>query len=66
MTDDELKRLLDTNAAETRRHFDVAVERLEKRFDALAETVAYVDEKLDRTSPNVRCRFGYSWRHPRA
>jgi hypothetical protein len=35
--------------AETRRHFDVSVERLETRFDGLAETVLAINEKLDRT-----------------
>ena len=56
MIDDELKRLLDAmrqeNAAahgDTRRHFDVTVERIENRFDVLAESVAHVNEELRRT-----------------
>jgi chaperonin cofactor prefoldin len=56
MTDDELKDLIqalrrESTAAhgETRRHFDVSVERLEKRFDFLAETVQHVSEELQRT-----------------
>jgi hypothetical protein len=62
MTDDELKRLFDTmrqdnhavrqeNAAahaETRRHFEVSAERLEKRFDTLAESVIAINEKVER------------------
>ncbi|HVT04216.1 MAG TPA: hypothetical protein VHL58_12680 [Thermoanaerobaculia bacterium] len=47
MTDDDLKRMFDAlrqdNAAahaETRRHFDVTAERLEKRFDTLAESAS--------------------------
>ncbi|MEA2465835.1 MAG: hypothetical protein QOJ98_3582 [Acidobacteriota bacterium] len=54
MTDDELKRLLEANAAETRRHFDVATERIEHRFEALAETVLHVDQKIDRTAEDIR------------
>jgi len=64
MTDDELKRLFDTlrqeNAAahaESRRHFEVTAERLEKRFDLLAESVASVDEKLDRTTAGLEERI---------
>jgi chaperonin cofactor prefoldin len=34
---------------ETRRHFDVMVERIETRFDFLAETVQHVSEELQRT-----------------
>ena len=34
---------------ETRRHFDVAVERIETRFDFLAETVQHIGEELQRT-----------------
>lgn len=32
----------------TRRHMDVTAERLEKRFDFLAEGLIAVDQKLDR------------------
>ena len=48
MTEDDLKRLLDSATGEMRRHFDVALERTEKRFDQLAEAIANVDAKLDR------------------
>jgi hypothetical protein len=55
MIDEDLKRLLQvmqednaTAQAETRRHFDVAVKNLEKRFDQLAEAIGTVDDKLDR------------------
>ena len=54
--DDDLKRLVEAmrqeNAAarqETRRHFDVVLERIETRFDFLAETVQHVSEELQRT-----------------
>jgi len=40
--------------AETRRHFDVTVERWESRFDLLAETVQIVDQKVDRQGAEIR------------
>ena len=40
--------------AETRRHFEVIAERLEKKIDAVAESVAIVDEKLDRETADIR------------
>lgn len=53
---DDLKHLLEamrqenaTAHEETRRHFDVAVERIETRFDFLAETVQHIGEELQRT-----------------
>lgn len=55
MTDDELKRLFDTMRqdnhaahAETRRRFEVSAERLEKRFDTLAESVIAINEQVER------------------
>lgn len=39
---------LDASLAEMRRHFDMTAERLEKRFDLLGESVAQLDEKIDR------------------
>jgi hypothetical protein len=64
MTDDELKSLFEAlrqeSAAETRqtaevsrRHFEVFTERLEKRFDLLAESVQAIDEKVDRTASTL-------------
>jgi chaperonin cofactor prefoldin len=64
VTDDELKRLFDSlreeNAAmhaETRRHFEVTLERLETRFDTLAESVQHVGEKLDRTAAVLEAKI---------
>jgi len=64
VADEDLKRLLDTirqenaNAhTETRRHFDVAVERIDDRFDRLAETVAQVDEKVERKAADLQERM---------
>lgn len=54
--DQSLTHMRQENAAahaETRRHFDVTVERLEKKFDTLAETVGYLNEKIDRRSAEL-------------
>ncbi|HYK03682.1 MAG TPA: hypothetical protein VE974_18130 [Thermoanaerobaculia bacterium] len=58
--DDELKRLLESirqeTAAEhqeTRRHFDIAVERIEHRFELLAETVQHLSEETLRTCASL-------------
>jgi len=63
MTDEELKRLFETLRQETRSDFreaadlitaesrhqvGIAIEHVDKRFDMLAESLASVDEKLDR------------------
>ena len=53
MSDEELKELLSsirsesaTRHEETRKHFDVVAERLESRFDLLAEGLTRFDEKF--------------------
>ena len=48
-----LENKVESTAAETRRHFDVAVERIEKRFDLLTETVQHLDEKIDRRTVDL-------------
>lgn len=53
MNDDELRRLFE----ETRRHFDVVAERLERRIDAVAESVTVLDEKVDRRIDDVEQRM---------
>jgi iron uptake system EfeUOB component EfeO/EfeM len=53
MNDDELRGLFE----ETRRHFDVVAERLERRIDAVAESVTVLDEKLDRRIDDVEQRM---------
>ena len=42
------------HAVDLRLHFDVAVERMDKRFDLLSETVAQLDQKLERTATDLR------------
>ena len=76
--DEDLKQLLETmqrqNAdaeQETRRHFDVAVERIETRFDLLAEMVQSVnqelrstrvslDEKIERSAAETQAMIKFS------
>ena len=48
MIDDELKRLIESSAAETRRHFDVSTEELKHEIKLLAGSLAHVDAKVDR------------------
>lgn len=49
LTDEDLRNLFSTHSTEIRRHFDVAAERMEKRFDLLSESVTQIDQKVDRT-----------------
>ncbi len=53
----------ETSAAhgETRRHFEVAVERIENSFQSLAESVANLDEKFERKTEALdeRMRRGF-------
>lgn len=44
VSDDDLKSLF----AENRRHFDVILERVESRFDAVAESLSAGQENLER------------------
>ena len=46
--EDDLKRLLEANSMESRRHFDVTAERLENKIQLIAETVLELDQKFDR------------------
>ncbi len=69
MTDDELERLLDANAAENRRyfdetadrfaaenrhHFEVATEATKHNIGLVAEKVTSIDEKLSRETAAIR------------
>ena len=49
MDDEELKRLIREEEAETRRPFDVAIERQESRFDAVNEAITSLDERMERS-----------------
>lgn len=61
MTDDELRSLLDAMRREnavahtdTRRHFDVGSEATRHEIRLVAESVAHVNEKLDREATDIR------------
>lgn len=54
MTDEDLKRLLDANAAENRRHFDLVAEGLRSAIRVVAEGVINVSEKLAREADDIR------------
>ena len=61
MTDDDLKRLFDSmrqeNAAahsETRRYFEVLTEGTRHEIRLVAESLAGVNEKLDREAGDIR------------
>lgn len=69
MNDEELKRLLQANAAETRRQFEATAERLtaenrhffqisteelKHEIGLIAENVTRVEEKLDREAADIR------------
>jgi len=61
MFDDEMKRLLEAMQrenlaahADTRRHFDVVSEATRHEIRLVAESVAHVNEKLDRETSDIR------------
>lgn len=54
MTDDELKQLLSTMHAETRRHFDVAIESVKREVQIVAEGVAMLEQKVERENESMR------------
>lgn len=58
MTDEELNERFE----KTWRHFDVVAERLDKKIDLVAETVALLDEKMTREIASVRdeMRHGFT------
>ena len=55
--EDDLKRLLEANSMESRRHFDVTAERLENKIQLIAETVLELDQKFDRRMDGLEERF---------
>ncbi len=61
MTDDELKKLIENTAAETRRHFDVVAEDLEAKFQATAEgtTARFdrIDGRIERLAAEMTSEF---------
>lgn len=51
--DEELKKLIESTAAETRRHFEVVAERLESKIDIVTEGVVSANERITRLETKV-------------
>jgi chaperonin cofactor prefoldin len=51
--DEDLRKLIESTAAETRRHFDVVSERLESKIDTVAEGVVAGNERTARLETKV-------------
>lgn len=51
--DEDLKKLFESTAAETRRHFDVVAERLETKIGLVAEAVVGTNERIDRVEVRI-------------
>ncbi len=51
--DEELKKLIESTAAETRRHFEVVAERLESKIDIVSEGVVSANERITRLETKV-------------
>ncbi len=64
----EFKQVRAENAAahaETRRHFDSTIDRLQSKFDLLGDGLKNIDEKLDREAVDIRAemRQGFADTH---
>lgn len=55
--DEELKKLIESSAAETRRHFDVVAEGLQSKIEAVAEGVLSCNERIDRLEERMKEEF---------
>jgi len=55
--DDDLKKWIESTAAETRRHFDVVAERLESKIETIAEGVMTSNERIERLDATVHDEF---------
>ena len=54
MTDEDLRRLFESHSTEIRRHFDVSTEEVKRQVQIVAEGLARLDQKLDRTATDLR------------
>lgn len=57
MDDSELKRLIEGSGEETRRHFDVVAEGLDRKIETVAEGVINLDERITRLDQKVDRKF---------
>jgi hypothetical protein len=59
--DEDLKKLIESTAAETRRHFDIVAEQLESKIGTVGEGVGACSERIDRLETTIKVnspRFG--------
>lgn len=57
MVDEDLKKLIESTAVETRRHFEVVAERLESKIDTVAEGVVAGNERINRFEVTMKAEF---------
>jgi hypothetical protein len=55
--DEDLKKLIESAAAETRRHFDVVAEGLGSKIDTVAEGVVASHERIERFEARMHEEF---------
>jgi hypothetical protein len=66
MTDDEFKRLLETNSVDIRHHFDITAEQLRNEIHVVAEAVVRVDQKLAQTVAELNDQLDRSFSETQA
>ena len=55
--DEDLKKLIESTATETRRHFDLVAEGFGTRLDRVTESIASLDQKVDRKAADLDDRL---------
>jgi chaperonin cofactor prefoldin len=55
--DEDLRKAIESSAAETRRHFDTVGERLESKLETVAEGVVSANERLERFQTKMHEEF---------
>lgn len=54
MDESDLKRLLESSAADTRRHVDIAAKGINNDVRLVADAVAQLDQKVDRETSRLQ------------
>ena len=55
--DEDLRKAIESSAAETRRHFDTVAEQLASKIETVAEGVLSTNERLDRFQTKMHEEF---------